>query len=52
MGRRTVLQWRHACNCSYDETGRRMGHEAMGVVDAVGADVRTMRVGDLVLIES
>ncbi len=24
------------------ETGRRMGHEAIGVVEAVGADVRTL----------
>src|SRR5438034_8703579 len=32
----------------YSETGRRMGHEAIGVVEAVGADVRTVRVGDLV----
>ena len=31
------------------ETGRRMGHEAIGVVEAVGADVRTMNVGDLVV---
>src|SRR6187431_614110 len=32
----------------HDETGRRMGHEFIGVVDAVGADVQTMKVGDLV----
>src|SRR5438094_3454242 len=32
-----------------DETGRRMGHEFIGVVDAVGSDVHTMKVGDLVL---
>jgi threonine dehydrogenase-like Zn-dependent dehydrogenase len=31
-----------------DETGRRMGHEFIGVVDAVGTDVRTFKVGDLV----
>src|SRR5215203_7077050 len=30
------------------ETGRRMGHEAIGVVEAVGADVRTLKVGDVV----
>ncbi len=30
------------------ETGRRMGHEAIGVVEAVGAGVRTMKVGDVV----
>jgi threonine dehydrogenase-like Zn-dependent dehydrogenase len=32
------------------ETGRRMGHEAIGVVEAVGADVRTLNVGDLVVM--
>src|SRR5438309_6258384 len=47
-----------ACICGSDlwpyklmepgETGRRMGHEAIGVVEAVGADVRTLKVGDLV----
>jgi threonine dehydrogenase-like Zn-dependent dehydrogenase len=32
------------------ETGRRMGHEAIGVVDAVGADVRTVKAGDIVVM--
>jgi threonine dehydrogenase-like Zn-dependent dehydrogenase len=32
------------------EGGRRMGHEAIGVVDAVGADVRTLKAGDLVVM--
>src|SRR3954452_16423608 len=32
------------------ETGRRMGHEAIGVVDAVGAEVRTLKTGDLVVM--
>jgi len=32
----------------FSETGRRMGHEAIGVVEAVGADVRTLKVGDVV----
>jgi len=32
------------------ETGRRMGHEAIGLVEAVGADVRTLKVGDLVVM--
>jgi threonine dehydrogenase-like Zn-dependent dehydrogenase len=32
-----------------DETGRRMGHEFIGVVEAVGADVRTLQAGDLVV---
>jgi threonine dehydrogenase-like Zn-dependent dehydrogenase len=31
------------------ETGRRMGHEFIGVVEEVGADVRTAKAGDLVL---
>ena len=31
------------------QTGRRMGHEFIGVVEAVGADVRTVKAGDLVL---
>jgi threonine dehydrogenase-like Zn-dependent dehydrogenase len=32
------------------DTGRQMGHEAIGVVEAVGADVRTMKVGDVVVM--
>ncbi|HQR36492.1 MAG TPA: zinc-dependent alcohol dehydrogenase family protein [Blastocatellia bacterium] len=32
------------------ERGRVMGHEAIGVVEAVGADVRTIKVGDLVVM--
>jgi threonine dehydrogenase-like Zn-dependent dehydrogenase len=32
------------------DTGRRMGHEAIGVVEAVGADVRTLHVGDVVVM--
>jgi threonine dehydrogenase-like Zn-dependent dehydrogenase len=31
------------------ETGRRMGHEFIGVVEAVGSEVRTLKDGDLVL---
>jgi len=31
-------------------TGRQMGHEAIGVVEAVGTDVRTVKVGDVVLM--
>src|SRR5205809_867709 len=34
----------------YSETGRRMGHEAIGVVQAVGGDVRSVRVGNLVVM--
>jgi threonine dehydrogenase-like Zn-dependent dehydrogenase len=33
----------------HDETGRRMGHEFIGVVEAVGTDVRTVKPGDVVL---
>src|SRR5437867_310296 len=50
----------HAAICGSDlwpynlmepgETGRRMGHEAIGIVEAVGADVRTVNVGDVVLM--
>ena len=49
-----------ACICGSDlwpyksmepsETGRVMGHEAVGVVEAVGADVRTVKAGDLVVM--
>jgi threonine dehydrogenase-like Zn-dependent dehydrogenase len=49
-----------ACICGSDlwpyktmehsDTGRRMGHEAIGLVEAVGADVRTIKVGDLVVM--
>src|SRR6187401_1434270 len=48
-----------ACICGSDlwpyngmprsETGNRMGHEFIGVVDAVGPDVRTVKKGDLVV---
>jgi len=33
----------------HSDTGRRMGHEFIGIVDAVGADVRTISAGDLVI---
>src|SRR2546421_5507480 len=49
-----------ACICGSDlwpyktmepsETVRVMGHEAIGVVEAVGADVRSIKVGDLVIM--
>lgn len=49
-----------ACICGSDlhpyhhlersETGTRMGHEAIGVVEDVGSDVSTLNVGDLVVI--
>jgi threonine dehydrogenase-like Zn-dependent dehydrogenase len=34
------------------ETGHRMGHEAVGVVEAIGADVRTVKAGDVVVVPS
>jgi len=34
----------------HSETGRRMGHEAIGVVEAVGADIRTVKAGDFVVM--
>src|SRR6266542_2325935 len=33
----------------HSEAGRRMGHEFIGVVEAAGSDVRTMKTGDLVV---
>src|SRR5215210_5195334 len=33
----------------HDETGRRMGHEFVGIVEAVGHDVRTLNAGDVVV---
>jgi threonine dehydrogenase-like Zn-dependent dehydrogenase len=54
-----LLRVTRACICGSDlwpynqmepsETGRRMGHEFIGVVDAIGADVRTVKPGDLVV---
>jgi len=51
---------RGACICGSDlwpyrtlahsATGRRMGHEAIGVVEATGAEVRTLSVGDFVVM--
>jgi threonine dehydrogenase-like Zn-dependent dehydrogenase len=34
------------------ETGGRMGHEAIGIVEAVGSDVSTVKAGDVVVIPS
>jgi hypothetical protein len=55
-----VVAVTQACICGSDlwpyndmetsETGRPMGHEAIGVVEAVGSDVRTVKVGDLVVM--
>jgi threonine dehydrogenase-like Zn-dependent dehydrogenase len=50
----------HACICGSDlwpyrtlertEAGRRMGHEAIGVVEAVGAEVSSLKAGDVVVM--
>jgi threonine dehydrogenase-like Zn-dependent dehydrogenase len=32
----------------HDDVGRRMGHEFIGIVEAVGSDVQTIKPGDLV----
>jgi threonine dehydrogenase-like Zn-dependent dehydrogenase len=50
----------HAAICGSDlwpyktmepsDAGHRMGHEAIGVVEEVGADVRTVKVGDVVVM--
>jgi len=55
-----VVRVTRACICGSDlwpykemapvEGGRRMGHEAIGVVEAVGADVRTLKRGQLVVM--
>ena len=34
----------------HSETGRGMGHEAIGIVEAIGADVRTVKIGDVVIM--
>jgi threonine dehydrogenase-like Zn-dependent dehydrogenase len=49
-----------ACICGSDlwpyktmeqsDAGRRMGHEAIGIIEAVGTDVRSMKVGELVVM--
>ena len=55
-----VVRVTSACICGSDlwpyadmprsETGQSMGHEAIGVVEDVGADVRTITRGDLVVM--
>jgi D-arabinose 1-dehydrogenase-like Zn-dependent alcohol dehydrogenase len=58
IGRVRIRAVAHSCGSDlwpyktmeHSDTGRRMGHEAIGVVEAVGADVRTMKVGDVVVM--
>jgi threonine dehydrogenase-like Zn-dependent dehydrogenase len=55
-----IVRVTRACICGSDlwpyktlersDTGRVMGHEAIGVVEAVGADVRTVAVGAVVVM--
>ncbi|MCW2977074.1 MAG: alcohol dehydrogenase [Actinomycetia bacterium] len=55
-----IIRVARACICGSDlwpyksmqpsDRGRVMGHEAIGVVEAVGADVGTLSVGDLVVM--
>src|ERR687885_1755739 len=55
-----VVRVTSACICGSDlwpyadmepsDTGQSMGHEAIGVVEDVGADVRTVKRGDLVVM--
>src|SRR6187551_2737595 len=54
-----LVRVKRACICGSDlwpynsmptsETGNRMGHEFIGVVESIGADVRSVRKGDLVV---
>jgi threonine dehydrogenase-like Zn-dependent dehydrogenase len=55
-----VVTVTRACICGSDlwpyktmehtDSGRVMGHEAIGIVEAVGADVRTIKAGNLVVM--
>jgi threonine dehydrogenase-like Zn-dependent dehydrogenase len=55
-----LLAVSRACICGSDlwpykemepsDTGRVMGHEAIGVVESIGSEVRTMKAGDLVVM--
>ncbi len=55
-----IIRVTYACVCGSDlhpyhdledtPEGRRMGHEAVGVVERIGEDVTTLRVGDTVIV--
>lgn len=55
-----LIRITRACICGSDlwpynelepsEAGRRMGHEAIGIVEAVGAEVRTVKRGNVVVM--
>jgi len=55
-----VIRVTHACICGSDlwpfasmapsEEGQSMGHEAIGVVDAVGTEIRTIKPGQVVIM--
>jgi threonine dehydrogenase-like Zn-dependent dehydrogenase len=55
-----ILRVTRACICGSDlwpyasmepsEAGQSMGHEAVGIVEEIGAEVRTVRPGDLVVM--
>ena len=55
-----VIRVTRACICGSDlwpyrsmqpsDQGQRMGHEAIGVVEAIGAEVRTVKPGDVVVM--
>ncbi len=55
-----LIRVTRACICGSDlhpyhqmersETGTRMGHEAIGIIEDVGDEVRTLNVGDLVVM--
>lgn len=40
--------WPYRGFANFGEAGNRMGHEAVGIVEAIGADVHHIKVGDLV----
>jgi threonine dehydrogenase-like Zn-dependent dehydrogenase len=55
-----VVRVTRACICGSDlwpyrsmapsQAGQRIGHEAIGVVEAIGADVRVLKVGDFIIM--